>query len=117
MGQVELPQRIAADIHLIAAPGVRHEQVESALLTAYSVEELAYLVGVGVVDRDRNALAARRGDLVGGVLDRLGPAGRTAAGAGRSTGPATGRSMAAEDSGDATATAATRPGDDGDLLS
>src|SRR5918996_5387111 len=46
MGQVELPERLASDVHLVAAPRVRHEEIQSSLLLPYAVEEVAYLIGV-----------------------------------------------------------------------
>jgi len=66
-----LPERVAEALGagLVAAPRVRHEQVEAALVAGDRREHRSRLRVVGVVGRRGDAAPAARGDLGGGVVD------------------------------------------------
>jgi hypothetical protein len=58
---------------MLGPPDVVHQQVEAPLLGVDALDQAANLVGIEVVDRDGDALAAGRRDQLGGLLDGLRP--------------------------------------------
>ena len=79
------------------------------------VGEAPHLVGIEVVDRDRDAGAAEAGDELGGLLDRLGPVvvGPQRCVSGAAAGADDRCARFAQGGGDAAAGAAGRSGDHG----
>ena len=70
--EVVLPELGVPVEELLAAPDVVHEDVEAAVALVDTRDESCDLIGLEVVDRDRDPLAARGVDERGGLLDRLG---------------------------------------------
>ena len=74
--EVVLPDRrvplTRAALEQLAAPDVVDEHVDVAVLGPDPLGQVLHLIGVEVVDCDRDAVAAEGGDELGGFLDRLG---------------------------------------------
>ena len=71
--EVVLPDRRVPLGQLLAAPDVVDQHVEATLLVVDARDEVAHLIGLQVVDRDRDPAAAGGVDELGGLLDRLRP--------------------------------------------
>ena len=71
--EVVLPHRLVPLEQLLAAPDVVDQHVEPALLGVDALDQRPHLLGHEVVDPHGDAPAARRGDQLGGLLDRLRP--------------------------------------------
>ncbi len=119
IGQVALPDRPVpvgrATLQPLAAPDVVDEDVEAAVVAVDPVAQPAHLIGVEVVDGDRDAGATRRVDELGGLLDRLGPpdvVGRQRASTARPTGADDRRTRLTERDRDAAAGPAGGAGHD-----
>ena len=98
-----------------AAPDVVDQHVEPALLGVDPGDQVADLLGHQVVDPDRDAGAAGRGDQLGGLLDGLRPVHLGAAGPAAAPGGVDGGAGRAELHGDLPTGAPGRPGDQRDL--
>ena len=114
VGEVVLPHRRVPLEQLLAAPDVVDEHVEAALLGVDALDERLDLVGLEVVGRDGDAVAAGGRDELGGLLDRLRAVVLRAGGARAAAGAVDGGAGLAERDGDAAAGAAGRAGDERD---
>jgi hypothetical protein len=113
--EVVLPERRAPLEEVLGAPDVVDEHVEAAVVGVDALDEPRHLVGVQVVDRDGDALAAGRGDQLGGLLDRLRAVDLGAPLARAAARRVDGRARLAQRHRDAAAGAPRRAGDERDL--
>ncbi len=114
--EVVLPDGRLPVEEVLAAPDVVDQDVEAALLGVDPVDERLHLRRVQMVGGHGDAPAARLGDQVGGVLDRLGPVVLGAAGAGGAAGDVHRGARRAEFHGDAPSGSPGRPGHQRDLV-
>lgn len=112
--EVVLPDGAVPVEEHLAAPDVVDQDVEAALFAGHAVDERGDLGGVEVVGGYGDAVAARLGDEVGGVLDGLGAVVLRAPGAGAAAGDVDGGAGRAQFDGDAASGAAGRSGDQRD---
>jgi hypothetical protein len=110
-----LPHRAVPLEEVFAAPDVVDEDVEMLLLVGDPVDERADLRRVQMVGGYGDAVAAGRGDQVGGVLDGLGAVVLGAAGAGAALGDGHCAPPPSEFHGDPASRSPCRSGDQRDL--
>src|SRR5512134_1820823 len=115
--EIELPDRgvpvPGAALELLPTPDVVDQNVDVAVLLPDPLRQTHDLAGVEMVDDDRDAVAAQRGDELGSFLDRLGavvvgPQGTPATAAAATDDRGAGLSQRGRDT---TAGPACRPGD------
>ena len=116
--EVVLPDRrvpvVGAALQDLGAPDVVDQHVDVAVVVPDPLGETPHLVGVEMVDRDRDAGAAEIRDHLGGLFDRLGAVVLGALRARRAPRADDGRAGFTQRGGDATARATRRARDDGD---
>ena len=112
--EVVLPHRRVPLEQVLGAPDVVDEHVEAVVVGVDPLDQAADLLGLEVVDRHRDALAARRRHHLGRLLDRLRPVDLGPALAGAAAGRVDGGARLPEGDRDAAAAAARRAGDQRD---
>ncbi len=111
----ERPRELRADVALVAAPRVRDDEVEAAvLLLGHAGEQRGDAVVVGVVGRGGDPAPAAGRDGLGGVVDGAGPGRLRARRARRAPGHVDRRAAVAESERDAATDPPARPRDDCD---
>ena len=71
VAEMVLPDRLVPLEQIFAAPDVVDEDVEPAMVAADPFDQRLHLLGLQMVGRDRDAMAAQRRHQLGGLLDRL----------------------------------------------